>query len=105
MAALAWIISGPCRGSIQGIAELVCWWRGSPLRIVPPGACGPAWGFGAGAGAVRRSGWRRGLAVRVVLLVHAGFLAECLALVENQQRHLNQRGVVCGGGGGADVAF
>src|SRR5205823_1999493 len=48
-------------------------------------------------------GWRP--AFGVMLFIHAGFLAEGLALVQDPQRLLGQRGFLPGGGGAADVAL
>jgi len=52
-------------------------------------------------------GWRRRrrLSVRVVLLVHTGLLAECLALVEDPQGLLEERRFVAVTGAEPDVAL
>src|ERR1700741_5651835 len=64
------------------------------------GACGPGSRM---TGWLVRGTWRRGrLASGVVLLVGTGFLAECLALVQDAQRLLGERvfGTGRGGAGG-----
>jgi hypothetical protein len=40
-----------------------------------------------------------------MVFIHAGFLAEGLALVQDPQCLLGQRGFLAGGGGAADVAL
>lgn len=56
------------------------------------GALAPVWG--AGVRWPRRWRW---FPARVVFLVHAGFFAECLALVEDLQGLFRQCGIVTGG--------